>query len=142
MVKRKDKYKPETIREVSKRAIQRARQTNCLSPHELLRYWANGIAIAGVTPDAEMQVQCAIASAPYYAPKMQSIESKTETTVRAVIAATPLSSIDWVNRYAPTVESLPSQTLEVPPLPTVSTNNIVSTEDDAEIIEHDDDESL
>ena len=132
MVRRKDKYQGESIKEISSRAVARARQTKCLHPHELLRYWANGVAIAGVSPDAEMQVQCAIAAAPYFAPKLQAIESKTETTVRAVIAASPVSVSDWVERY-----SLPSPAIEVPPLSHAVTepDNIVSVEvEEAELI--------
>ena len=99
MVKRTDKYKPESVREISKRAVARARQTTCLQPHELLRLWANGVAIAGVTPTPEMQVSAAIAAAPYYASKLQAIEVKSETTIRSVISASPVSVTEWASRY-------------------------------------------
>lgn len=126
MVKRKDKYKPESIRKISQRAINRARQTECVSPHELLRYWANGIEIAGVLPDPDMQVQCAIACAPYYASKLQAIEVKQETTIRSVISASPVTVAEWASRYAiDKAEALPS--LPVPPsMAAIATDNIVS----------------
>jgi hypothetical protein len=128
MVRRKDKYPVETsTREISKRAIQRARQTKCLNPHELLKYWANGISIAGVSPNEDMQVQCAIAAAPYYASKLQSMEVKSETSIRAVISASPMSISDWSKQYLG--EALPSAPLAIdaPPIQLeTTTNNIVS----------------
>lgn len=125
MVKRTDKYKAESVREISKRAVQRARQTTCLQPHELLRLWANGVAIAGVSPTPEMQVSAAIAAAPYYASKLQAIEVKNETTIRSVISASPITVADWAARYSidkgEAVPTLP------PPSESVSaTYNIVS----------------
>ena len=137
MVRRKEKYPEEvSTREISKRAIARARQTKCLNPHELLKYWANGIAIAGVSPDQDMQVQCAIAAAPYYASKLQSMEVKSETSIRAVISASPMSISDWSKQYLG--EALPavSLALDTPPIQVeATTNNIVtpaSESDDAQ----------
>jgi hypothetical protein len=128
MVRRRDKYPVETsTREISKRAIQRARATKCLNPHELLKYWANGISIAGVSPNEDMQVQCAIAAAPYYASKLQSMEVKSETSIRAVISASPMSISDWSKQYLG--EALPSAPLAIdaPPIQLeTTTNNIVS----------------
>ncbi len=128
MVRRRDKYPEETsTREISKRAIQRARATKCLNPHELLKYWANGISIAGVSPDEDMQVQCAIAAAPYYASKLQSMEVKSETSIRAVISASPMTISDWSRQYLG--EALPSAplALDTPPVQVeIATDNIVS----------------
>lgn len=128
MVRRKEKYPEEvSTREISKRAIARARATKCLNPHELLKYWANGISIAGVSPDQEMQVQCAIAAAPYYASKLQSMEVKSETSIRAVISASPMSISEWSKQYLG--EALPTAPLAIdaPPIQVeTSTNNIVS----------------
>ena len=128
MVRRKEKYPEEvSTREISKRAIQRARATKCLNPHELLKYWANGISIAGVSPDQDMQVQCAIAAAPYYASKLQSMEVKSETSIRAVISASPMTISDWSRQYLG--EALPSVplALDAPPIEVEAhTNNIVS----------------
>ena len=133
MVKRSDKYKPESVREISKRAVQRARQVTCLQPHELLRLWANGVSIAGVTPTPEMQVSAAIAAAPYYASKLQAIEVKQETTIRSVISASPVTVAEWVSRYGiDKGEDLPS--LPAPPCESgTHTDNTVSpphTEDE------------
>lgn len=126
MVKRSDKYKPESVREISKRAVARARQVTCLQPHELLRLWANGVAIAGVTPTPEMQVSAAIAAAPYYASKLQAIEVKSETTIRSVISASPVTVAEWASRYGiDSAEALPS--LPAPPCVSVSAiDHIVS----------------
>ncbi|NCX94512.1 MAG: hypothetical protein EBX40_07535 [Gammaproteobacteria bacterium] len=140
MVRRKDKYPEETsAREISKRAIQRARATKCLNPHELLKYWANGISIAGVSPDEDMQVQCAIAAAPYYASKLQSMEVKSETSIRAVISASPMTISDWSKQYLG--EALPSAplTLDAPPVEVeATTNNIVSAPPDTDKAQEDD----
>jgi hypothetical protein len=140
MVRRKEKYPEEvSTREISKRAIARARQTKCLNPHELLKYWANGIAIAGVSPDQDMQVQCAIAAAPYYASKLQSMEVKSETSIRAVISASPMSISDWSKQYLG--EALPAVplALDTPPIQVeATTNNIVtpaSESDDAQDVD-------
>lgn len=141
MVRRRDKYPEEvSAREISKRAIARARQTKCLNPHELLKYWANGISIAGVSPDEDMQVQCAIAAAPYFASKLQSMEVKNETSIRAVISASPMSISDWSKQYLG--ESLPTAplALDTPPIQIeTSTNNIVSPATDT-VDAHDDEE--
>lgn len=143
MVKRSDKYKPESVREISKRAVQRARQTTCLQPHELLRLWANGVSIAGVTPTPDMQVSAAIAAAPYYASKLQAIEVKQETTIRSVISASPISVADWASRYGiDSGEALP--TLPAPPSDSVTaTYNIVSPHtDEAEDSDSAEDDAL
>lgn len=125
VVRRNEKYKPESVREISKRAVQRARQTTCLHPHELLKYWANGVAIAGVTPTPEMQVSAAIAAAPYFASKLQAIEVKSETTIRSVISASPMTVGEWAARYSiEKAEALPS--LPAPPCDSVvGTDHIV-----------------
>ena len=94
---------------ISKRAIERARRTECISPAELLRYWANGVAIAGVTPTAEMQLAAAIAGAPYYTAKLASLEVKSESTVRAVISAAPMTKEAWLSKYVTPPPSLPTQ---------------------------------
>jgi hypothetical protein len=141
MVRRKDKYPEEvSTREISKRAIQRARATKCLHPHELLKYWANGISIAGVSPDQDMQVQCAIAAAPYYASKLQSMEVKSETSIRAVISASPMTISDWSKQYLG--EALPSAplALDAPPVQVeIATNNIVCPPSDT-VDAHEDEE--
>ena len=126
MVKRTDKYKPESVREISKRAVQRARQTTCLQPHELLRLWANGVAIAGVTPTPEMQVSAAIAAAPYYASKLQAIEVKSETTIRSVISASPVTVAEWASRYG--IDS--GEALPTLPAPHTETEDAYNADED------------
>lgn len=97
-----------SARALSKRAIDRARKTICLHPHELLKYWANGVSIGGLTPDPDQQLAAAIASAPYYAPKLANLEVRQETHVKAVISAAPMSKEAWLSKYvAP--PSLPTQ---------------------------------
>ena len=97
---------------ISKRAVDRARKTICLHPHELLRYWANGVSIGGLTPDPDQQLAAAIASAPYYAPKLANLEVRQETHVKAVISAAPMSKEAWLSKY-----------VAPPPLPTQNQNS-------------------
>jgi hypothetical protein len=141
MVRRREKYPEEvSTREISKRAIQRARATKCLNPHELLKYWANGISIAGVSPVQDMQVQCAIAAAPSYASKLQSMEVKSETSIRAVISASPMTISDWSRQYLGEALSSVPLAIEAPPIPVeASTDNIVSSPSDTDNA-HDEDE--
>lgn len=103
---------------ISKRAVDRARKTICLHPHELLRYWANGVSIGGLTPDPDQQLAAAIASAPYYAPKLANLEVRQETHVKAVISAAPMSKEAWLSKYV-TPPSLPTQFQNSGELPTV-----------------------
>jgi hypothetical protein len=80
-----------------------------------------------------MQVQCAIAAAPYYASKLQSMEVKSETSIRAVISASPMTISDWSRQYLG--EALPSAplALDAPPVQVeASTNNIVSPASDTD----------
>lgn len=120
-----------SARAISKRAIDRARKTVCLHPHELLKYWANGVSIGGLTPDPDQQLAAAIASAPYYAPKLANLEVRQETHIKAVISAAPMSKEAWLSKYvAP--PSLPTEfnnsgevtsVIDVtPPAPTVSSS--------------------
>ena len=103
---------------ISKRAIDRARKTVCLHPHELLRYWANGVSIGGLTPDPDQQLAAAIASAPYYAPKLANLEVRQETHVKAVISAAPMSKEAWLSKYV-SPPSLPTQNQITGELPSV-----------------------
>jgi hypothetical protein len=95
------KYEARDAREISKRAVERARATKCLKPHELLYYWANGVFIGGLQPDPDQQIAAAIAAAPYYAPKLANIELKAEHHVKAVIGAVPLTAEQWASKYLP-----------------------------------------
>ena len=95
------KYEARDAREISKRAVERARATKCLKPHELLYYWANGVFIGGLQPDPDQQIAAAIAAAPYYAPKLANIELKAEHHIKAVIGAVPLTAGEWAAKYLP-----------------------------------------
>jgi hypothetical protein len=95
------KYDGSHVKAISKRAIERARATMCLKPHELLYYWANGVFIGGLQPDPDQQIAAAIAAAPYYAPKLANIELKAEHHVKAVIGAVPLTAEQWASKYLP-----------------------------------------
>jgi hypothetical protein len=86
-------------KKVSQAAMKRIRNTVVFQPHELLRFWANGIEVAGFKPDADQQIAAAIAAAPYYQPKLANVEIKSETHIKAVIAAQPLSVDQWAAKY-------------------------------------------
>jgi hypothetical protein len=86
-------------KKISKAAMKRIRNTVVFQPHELLRYWANGIEVAGFKPDADQQIAAAIAAAPYYQPKLANVEVRAEHHVKAVIAAQPLSVDQWAAKY-------------------------------------------
>jgi hypothetical protein len=88
-------------KKISKAAMKRIRNTVVFQPHELLRYWANGIEVAGFKPDPDQQIAAAIAAAPYYQPKLANVEIKSETHIKAVIAAQPLSVDQWAAKYLP-----------------------------------------
>lgn len=108
-----------SARAISKRAIERARKTLCLHPHELLKYWANGVSIGGLTPDPDQQLAAAIASAPYYAPKLANLEVRQETHVKAVISAAPMSKEAWLSKYVTPPPALPTQNQNSGELPGV-----------------------
>lgn len=117
-----------SARAISKRAIERARATQCLHPHELLRYWANGVSIGGLTPDPDQQLAAAIASAPYYAPKLANIEVRQETHVRAVISAQPMTIGAWSAKYIAPAPSLLHENLNTNSVQLVDNTNPPSLE--------------
>ena len=102
------------IQGLSKYAIEQARRTDKLLPHELLLCWANGIEIAGLRPDPAQQIYAAVAAAPYYQPKLANIEVKQDVRVKAVISATPMTQHQWASKYL----NQQSNTV-TPPLPDV-----------------------
>lgn len=104
----------ESPRALSELARERIRNTACLQPHELLYYWANGISVAGLTPDPAQQIYCAVAAANYYAPKLSNIEIKQDVRVKAVISAAPMNQQQWAKKYLNQQPSTVS-----PPLPDV-----------------------
>ena len=105
----------ESPRALSELARERIRNTACLQPHELLYYWANGISVAGLTPDPAQQIYCAVAAANYYAPKLSNVEIKQDVRVKAVISAAPMNQQQWARKY---LNQQPN-TVSPPPLPDV-----------------------
>ena len=112
------------IQGLSKYAIDQARRTDKLLPHELLLCWANGIEIAGLRPDPAQQLYAAVAAAPYYQPKLANIEVKQDVRVKAVISAAPMTQHQWASKYLnqqsntvspPLPNVVPSVTYEVAP---------------------------
>lgn len=91
-------------------------------PHELLWIWANGVECAGLKPTPEQQIYSAVAAAPYYAPKLANVEVKTDSTVRAVISAAPLTANQWASKYLGDGEGKPAS-IEVKPTPTIDKQN-------------------
>jgi hypothetical protein len=84
---------------LSRAAIEAARKTSKMLPHELLLCWANGIEIAGLKPDPAQQLYAAVAAAPYYQPKLANIEVKQDVRVKAVISAAPMTQHQWAQKY-------------------------------------------
>lgn len=113
------------IQGLSKHAIEQARRTDKLLPHELLLCWANGIEIAGLRPDPAQQLYAAVAAAPYYQPKLANIEVKQDVRVKAVISAAPMTQHQWAQKYlnqqsnavspAPLPDVVPTVAYEVTP---------------------------
>ena len=85
--------KPGQVNKVSKAAIEEAKATGEL-PHEFLLRVARGEAIehhgSHIKLDIETRIACAEAVAPYYAPRLASVEQKIESTVNHVISGEPL----------------------------------------------------
>jgi len=94
-----DATKPEQITALSRATIRQLAAMHKLLPHELLLYWANGITVAGFTPNQSQQLAAAMAAAPYYAPKLANIEVKQDVRMRAVISAEPMDQATWENKY-------------------------------------------
>lgn len=118
---RGDKPSIATIKGLSKRAIDQARRSHKLLPHELLLCWANGIEIAGLRPDPAQQIYAAVAAAPYYQPRLANIEVKQDVRVKAVISAAPLTQHQWAQKYLNNPN--PPLSYEVSPTPLVTQNN-------------------
>lgn len=128
----------ESPRALSELAREKIRNTACLQPHELLYYWANGISVAGLTPDPAQQIYCAVAAANYYAPKLSNVEIKQDVRVKAVISAAPMTQHQWASKYLnqqsntvspPLPDVVPTVAYEVTPTdPSLVTQNINSGE--------------
>ena len=83
---------------MSKVAIERAKATGEL-PHEFLLRVVRGEEIDGTIPTFEQRVDAAAVAAPYFAPKLASIEQKIEADVIGVISADPISPDQWDEMY-------------------------------------------
>lgn len=93
------------IKGLSRKAIERAKLTHKLLPHELLLLWANGIEVGNLKPDPAQQLYAAVAAAPYYAPRLANVEVKQDVRVRAVISAQPMTQDQWARKYLNTQEN-------------------------------------
>lgn len=96
-----DATEPKQISALSKQKIRSLAAMEKMLPHELLLYWANGISVAGFTPNQAQQLAAAMAAAPYYAPKLANIEMKQDVRVKAVIAARSMTAEEWSKEYLP-----------------------------------------
>lgn len=79
-------------------AVTKAKATGDL-PHEFLLKIVRGEAIDGLSPSIEQRIHAAIAAAPYFAPKLATIEQKIESDVRAVVSSRPMTTDEWMERY-------------------------------------------
>lgn len=93
------------IKGLSRKAIERAKLTHKLLPHELLLLWANGIEVGNLKPTEAQQLYAAVAAAPYYAPRLANVEVKQDVRVRAVISAQPMTQDQWARKYLNTQEN-------------------------------------
>jgi hypothetical protein len=102
-----------SIKGLSRKAIERAKLTHKLLPHELLLLWANGIEVANLKPTPAQQLYSAVAAAPFYAPKLANVEVKQDVRLRAVISAQPMTQEQWSRKYLNTqdnvIDSTPKQ---------------------------------
>jgi hypothetical protein len=98
------------IKGLSAKAIQRAKLTHKLLPHELLLLWANGIEVANLKPTPAQQLYSAVAAAPFYAPKLANVEVKQDVRLRAVISAQPMTQEQWSRKYLNTQDNIVSDT--------------------------------
>lgn len=100
-----------SVNKLNKQIAEEAKKTGKL-PHEILLEIARGeikegligynklgYPIYGPIP-LQMQLTAAIAAAPYYAPRLASIEQKTESTVNYVINGEPLSDEEFIEKYS------------------------------------------
>lgn len=94
------------IKGLSRKAIERAKLTHKLLPHELLLLWANGIEVGNLKPTEAQQLYAAVAAAPYYAPRLANVEVKQDVRVRAVISAQPMTQDQWARKYLNTQENV------------------------------------
>ena len=90
-------------------AVTKAKTTGIL-PHEFLLKIVRGEDIDGTLPSIEQRIHAAIAVAPYFAPKLASIEQKMESNVKAVVSSKPMTSDEWMRRFGIEKASLTANT--------------------------------
>jgi hypothetical protein len=86
------------VNRLSAKAVEAAQRSGEL-PHEFLLRIARGEEIDGHRPTFQERMAAAQASAPYYAPKLASVEQRGQTNVLNVIAARPMTKDEWVAKY-------------------------------------------
>lgn len=104
-----NKIRPaETIKPDAKRFLRKLMRARAADdgelPHEFLLRIARGEAITmtnGVIfePNIDMRIHCAIACAPYWAPKLAQIEAKVEQETTYRISQDPLTPTEWDELY-------------------------------------------
>jgi hypothetical protein len=80
-------------------------------PHEFLLDVAQGreITLADGSkhaPSFKERMEAATQAAPYYQPKLSSVEQKTEVTMQGVISAKPLTEAEWDELYGSKDDSM------------------------------------
>jgi hypothetical protein len=85
---------------MSQEARVKAQETGEL-PHEFLLRVMRGEDIDGNQPEFKDRMAAAVAAAPYYAPKLSSVDHKGETTHRMVAPLpTGLSQVAWQQQFS------------------------------------------
>jgi len=78
-------------------------------PHQFLLRVARGEEIDGYTFTPKERVYAAIAAAPYFAPRLASVEQKVEAQVHHTISAEPLTPDQWDQTYGESEEVITEQ---------------------------------
>jgi len=87
-----------SVSKLATEAVAKAKATGDL-PHEFLLKIVRGEPIDGTSPPIEQRIHAAIAVAPYFAPKLATVEQKIDTSVRAVVSSKPLTVEEWATKY-------------------------------------------
>ena len=86
------------VSKLATEAVAKAKATGDL-PHEFLLKIVRGEPIDGTSPSIEQRIHAAIAVAPYFAPKLATVEQKIESDVRAVVSSKPMTKEEFMLRY-------------------------------------------
>lgn len=87
------------VNRISADAIEKAKATGEL-PHEFLLRISRGGDVDGTIPDFDQRTAAAIAAAPYFAPKLASVEQKHSGEIKNILSSEPLSPDDWDRKYS------------------------------------------